>query len=69
MTPKTESIKINKLEIARILKPNRKAICFGWNSAGVGKTRGFALRRVLLVPHGGSKHDTIVTVETKGCVE
>ena len=52
-------------EIARILKPCGKAICFGWNSAGVGKTRGFVLQRVLLVPHGGSKHDTIVTVETK----
>ncbi len=52
-------------EIARILRPNGKAICFGWNSAGVGKTRGFKLQRVLLVPHGGSKHDTIVTVETK----
>jgi len=53
-------------EITRILKPGGKAICFGWNSAGVGKTRGFVLQRVLLVPHGGSKHDTIVTVETKG---
>lgn len=52
-------------EIARILKPSGTAICFGWNSAGVGKTRGFVLRRVLLVPHGGSKNDTIVTVEDK----
>lgn len=52
-------------EIARILKPSGKAICFGWNSSGVGKTRGMTLERVLLVPHGGSKHDTIVTVETK----
>ena len=52
-------------EIARILKPGGKAICFGWNSSGVGKTRGFELYRILLVPHGGSKNDTIVTVEYK----
>ena len=53
-----------KNEIARILKPGGKAICFGWNSMGLGKNRGFRLDRVLLVPHGGSKNDTIVTVET-----
>jgi len=52
-------------QIARILKPNGKAICFGWNSAGVGKTRGMRLNRILLVTHGGSKNDTICTVETK----
>lgn len=52
-------------EIQRILKPNGTAICFGWNSSGVGKTRGFKLQKILLVPHGGSHNDTIVTVETK----
>lgn len=52
-------------EIARILKPNGKALCFGWNSNGVGKKRGMVLEKVLLVPHGGSKNDTICTVETK----
>ena len=52
-------------EIQRVLKPSGKVICFGWNSSGVGKTRGFELRRILLVPHGGSHNDTIVTVEYK----
>lgn len=52
-------------EIKRILKPNGKVICFGWNSSGVGKVRGFELEEVLLVPHGGSHNDTIVTVERK----
>ena len=52
-------------EIKRILKPNGKALCFGWNSNGVGKTRGFELKQVLLVPHGGSKNDTICTMEIK----
>ena len=54
-----------KNEAARIVKPGGKAICFGWNSMGLGKNRGFEMNRILLVPHGGSKNDTIVTVETK----
>lgn len=52
-------------EIKRIVKPNGKVLCFGWNSAGVGKTRGFELIEILLVAHGGSHNDTIVTVERK----
>lgn len=51
--------------ISRIIKPNGKAICFGWNSIGIGKTRGFKLERILLVPHGRAHNDTIVTVERK----
>jgi len=54
-----------KNEIARILKPQGKAICFGWNSNGLGKGRGFQMMRILLVAHGGSKNDTICTVEVK----
>lgn len=54
-----------KDEIARIVRVGGKAICFGWNSMGVGKTRGFEMRRILLVPHGGARNDTIVTVEIK----
>lgn len=52
-------------EIQRVLKQGGKCVSFGWNSSGVGKTRGFRLDRILLVPHGGSHNDTIVTVETK----
>lgn len=54
-----------KDELARILKPHGKAICFGWSSSGLGKSRGFEMKRCLLVCHGGSKNDTIVTVELK----
>ena len=31
----------------------------------LAKSRGFRMDRVLLVPHGGARNDTIVTVETK----
>lgn len=52
-------------EIQRILKPNGIAICFGWNTNGVGKTRGFEMVEVLIVAHGGSHNDTLYTVEIK----
>lgn len=52
-------------EISRILKPDGIAISFGWNSSGIGKERGFTILEILLVAHGGSHNDTIVTVEQK----
>jgi hypothetical protein len=52
-------------EISRILKPNGIVMCFGWNSSGVGKERGCELLEIMLVAHGGSHNDTIVTVERK----
>ena len=54
-----------KNECARILHPGGKVLCFGWNSMGLGKKRGFEIRRVFLVPHDGSRNDTICTVEIK----
>lgn len=41
------------------------AICFGWNTNGFGKARGFRIVEIMAVAHGGSKNDTLVTVETK----
>lgn len=55
----------HKDQIARCVKPNGLVICFGWNSNGIGKTRGFEMIDLLLVPHGGAHNDTIVTVERK----
>jgi len=54
-----------KNEAMRILSPGGVCISFGWNSMGLGKNRGFEIIEILLVPHGGSKNDTIVTVERK----
>ena len=54
-----------KREVARILKPHGKVLCFGWNSGGIGKKLGMELIEVLLVPHGGPHNDTICTVEIK----
>lgn len=51
--------------IAPKIKAGGIAITFGWNSQGFGKNLGFELKEVLLVPHGRSHNDTIVTVEIK----
>lgn len=58
-----------KNEIARIIKPGGKVICFGWNSMGLGINRGFQMSRILIVPHGGSMNDTLITVERKHLIQ
>ena len=52
-------------ELERVCKIKGKVISFGWSSNRLGMSRGFKMQRVLLVPHGSRKQDTIVTVETK----
>ena len=47
------------------IKNNGYAISFGWNSNAFGKNRGFEIKEILLVAHGGHHNDTIVTVEQK----
>lgn len=51
--------------IAHLIEVRGKVISFGWNSNGIGKSRGFEIERVLLVAHGSGHNDTIVTVERK----
>lgn len=54
-----------KNEIARVLKPKGICISFGWNSAGIGKKRGFKQQEILLVAHGSHHNDTICVFEYK----
>lgn len=54
-----------KKEVARLVKVGGKVISFGWNSGGIGKSLGFEIREILIVPHGGAHNDTICTVEVK----
>lgn len=49
----------------RILKSGGVVLSFGWNSNGMGKTRGYELERLLLVHHGGAHNDTICLAERK----
>lgn len=54
-----------KTEVSRITKPGSIVITCAWSSMGIGKKRGFEMLEILLVPHGGSRNDTIITVERK----
>ena len=54
-----------KDEIARILKKGGRVICCGWNTNGLGRNRNFEMTAILDVVHGGSKNDTLITLEYK----
>ena len=54
-----------KTQIARILKPGGLCLSFGWNSNGVGKTRGKRIKEIVIVAHGGAHNDTICVCEEK----
>lgn len=54
-----------KDEIARITKLGGVVFSFGWSSQGMGKSRGFEIESILLVPHGGIHYDTICVKEVK----
>ena len=52
-------------EIERILKPSGIVLSFGWSSVGIGKKRGFELKEILLLCHGGNHNDTMCLKEVK----
>lgn len=54
-----------KKEIARVSKVGTIVLSFGWNSNGIGKTKGFEIIEILTVAHGGNHNDTICTVDIK----
>lgn len=51
--------------IAPKIKMDGIVITCGWNSQGFGQKLGFEIMEILLVAHGRSHNDTIVTVERK----
>lgn len=44
------------------INPN---LSFGWNTTGMGISRGFQIQEVLLVCHGGAHNDTICIAEKR----
>jgi len=49
-----------------IIAPGGIVLSFGWQSAGMGKGRGYEMIEVALVNHGGGHNDTICVAERKG---
>ncbi|KKN74624.1 hypothetical protein LCGC14_0388260 [marine sediment metagenome] len=54
-----------KIAIAKKILPGGHTIHFGYHSNGFGKKMGFKIVEILLVAHGRTHYDTIVTVEQK----
>ena len=52
-----------KKEVARILKDGGICISCGWNTQGIGKCNRAECQEILIVAHGGSHNDTLITVE------
>ena len=51
--------------IKGIVRPGGWVLSFGWNSCGMGITRGFEIAEVMLVCHGCGHNDTICMAERK----
>jgi hypothetical protein len=51
--------------LAQLICPEGVVISCGWNSSGMGASRGFEIVELLIVNHGAGHNDTIVTVERK----
>lgn len=49
--------------IPNILKPNGKAITFGYHSTFLSKKRGAELIKLCIFAHGGAQHCTIAIIE------
>jgi hypothetical protein len=54
-----------KKRLWQLLKPRGYAICFGWNSSGMGFKKAWQPLEIMLVHHFGAHNDTIVTVQRK----
>jgi len=51
--------------IDRLMAPNGIVLSFGWQSVGMGISRGYELIETMLVAHGGGHNDTICIAERK----
>lgn len=54
-----------KDRVAELIRPRGLVLYFGYNTTAMGKKRGFIKERILIVCHGGTRNDTLVTVERK----
>lgn len=48
-----------------LIKPGGIVLSFGWNTNGMGKSRGYEIIEIALVAHGGAHNDTICMAERK----
>jgi len=58
-------LKIVKDKVARLIKPGGICITFGYDTTGMGRSRGFRKERILIINHGGDHRDTLAVIERK----
>ncbi|MGD0072513.1 MAG: hypothetical protein ABSB71_13250 [Candidatus Bathyarchaeia archaeon] len=51
--------------LPEVLASDGWVITFGYQSSVMSRKRGFAIREICLISHGGAQHDTIATVEER----
>jgi hypothetical protein len=51
--------------VPEILADDGKVITFGYHSRSMSGKRGFKIKEICLISHGGAQHDTIATVEER----
>jgi hypothetical protein len=51
--------------ILHVLRPRGRVLSCGYNSTGMGETRGFEKEGLLIVNHGGSHNDMMVLCERR----
>lgn len=51
--------------LSQLIPAKGYVISYGWNTVGMGKTRGWEPIEYLICSHGGNRNDTLVTVEQK----
>jgi len=61
----TSQLRKIKTELPGIINNGGRVICYGYDSTGMGKQRGFKLVEICMVNHSGDHNDTICTVEEK----
>ncbi len=59
------SFKRVKNQVQHLIKPDGKALTWGYDSTGMSQSRGFKKTEVALVNHKGDHNDTICVVERK----
>lgn len=61
----TSKLRKIKTVLPNIINIGGTVISYGYDSVGMGKTRGFAKTQLCLVCHGGDHNDTICLIEKK----
>lgn len=61
----TSELRKIKTKLPDIINEGGLIICYGYDTTGMGKNRGFELIHVCIVNHSGDHNDTLCTIERK----